>query len=96
MVQNMTSRSEKKQLIEAFNILDLNGDGVLTKNELADGATLALGGEVQELVQEIFIKLDKNASGQIDFTGINHLYFYTIIPLLEFLAGSIDKTIILS
>jgi len=59
--------SYEKQLREAFNIFDLDGDGVLTATELAE-VFRALGENVTEDdITFLQNSIDKNGDGEIDF-----------------------------
>ena len=63
------SLSEEKiaELRTAFNQLDTNGDGTLSKDELK-GLLQGIDAELQDaIVEEMMNKADKNGDGKIDF-----------------------------
>lgn len=64
----MTTKEEKNDLMKVFKILDKNGDGKLTREELEEGYKKSVpisGLEIEELMK----KLDNDGSGSIDYTG---------------------------
>ena len=72
MSNMVVSKKEQKELMEAFQALDLDGNGTLTYEELIEGykkiypkKTIE---EVEIIVQNIMDKIDVNGSGQIDFS----------------------------
>lgn len=59
-------------MAKSFKALDLNGDGVISLEELQKGLAKYLGVEVKRaegLAKQIFKKVDLNNSGAIDFSG---------------------------
>lgn len=64
----MTTREEKNDLMKVFKILDANGDGKLTKEELQQGYSKSIPISDVE-IDELMRKLDNDGSGSIDYTG---------------------------
>lgn len=82
IVSFLSSSNEIKELKKAFNDLDLNKDGKISKEELKKGYVKIYGEMADQMVEEIFEKVDINRDGAIEYT--------------EFLAASIDKESLLS
>ena len=56
--------------MKTFQALDKNGDGVLSREELILGYSKNMGEqEAIEEVNRIMVEIDKNNSGQIDYSG---------------------------
>ena len=72
MSNMVVSKKEQKELMEAFQALDLDGNGTLTYEELIEGYKKIYPKksiqEVEVIVQNIMDKIDVNGSGQIDFS----------------------------
>jgi calcium-dependent protein kinase len=69
LVTHMSSREEKAELLKAFQELDTNGDGKLTREELVEGFKKFIGPEdAEKEVDAIMKAVDGNASGAIDYT----------------------------
>ena len=68
---HIASQQEKEDLSKAFEQLDKNGDGVLTRSELVEGYTKVYQDrqKAEEMVRVIWEELDINGSGDINFTG---------------------------
>ena len=68
---HIASQQEKDELSKAFEQLDKNGDGVLTKAELIEGYSKVYDNrqKAEEMVKSIWDGLDINGSGDINFTG---------------------------
>lgn len=65
----MSTKDEKNELMKVFQSLDLNKDGKLSREELVIGYQKILNaGEAEEEVDKIMKAVDKNASGEIDYT----------------------------
>ena len=79
------TKNEEKELLAAFQALDLDGNGVLTVDELIAGYKKMYpkmtDDEVSSLVTSIVDQIDVNGSGEIDFT--------------EFVVASISQTSLL-
>jgi len=59
-------------LQQAFKTLDLNGDGVLSEEELTTGMMKFSGVSKREagvIASAVFKKIDVNKSGSIDYSG---------------------------
>lgn len=67
----MTTKEERNDLMRVFKILDKNGDGRLTKDELLDGYSKSVPISDVE-IDELMKKLDNDGSGSIDYTGRLH------------------------
>jgi len=69
LVSYLSTREEKGQLLSAFQLLDLNGDGKLSRDELIVGYQKILGLQhAEEEVDAIMRAVDNNNSGTIDYT----------------------------
>ena len=67
MIENTTSPEELEELREQFKLIDVNGDGVLSKQEIKDCAKEAQINLTPKQIDEIFLYNDKNNSGCIEF-----------------------------
>jgi len=67
-------------LQNTFRVLDKNGDGTITTQEIRDGLT-AMGMTIPPGLDDIFKTVDTNGTGKLDYS--------------EFLAATIDKAILL-
>ena len=59
-----------------FKILDLNGDGVISKEEIIEGKKLNLGYKnnsdfvfTEEEIERILVEADRNNNGYLEYTG---------------------------
>lgn len=78
IVHHLSNDSEVDRLRKIFQIIDTNGDGQLTKEELYEGIKNQFGKEIADLeINKIMLALDNDNSGIIEFQ--------------EFLRASIDK-----
>lgn len=78
IVNLFTSNEEKKELLKTFKALDLNNDGLLSREELLIGMKKMMDEEsAEEEVKRIMGTIDTNHSDQIDFS--------------EFVAASINR-----
>ena len=82
IINNMTSRDEKKELMEVFKMLDTNQDGVLSKQELVTGLKKVNQFISEEEVDALMGRIDHNKDKTINYT--------------EFVAAAIDKKKLLS
>lgn len=65
----MSTSQEKVNLLKTFQMLDLNGDGQLTKEELMEGYKTIMNSPFPDLdVENIMKMVDINESGAIDYT----------------------------
>jgi len=68
MVNHLVTKEDKNELLELFQNFDLNGDGVLTKEEIINGYKQILGDVEAELEAERIMKeVDLDKSGTIDY-----------------------------
>eukprot|EP00828_Plagiopyla_frontata_P027285 TRINITY_DN3547_c0_g1_i1.p2 TRINITY_DN3547_c0_g1~~TRINITY_DN3547_c0_g1_i1.p2 ORF type:complete len:124 (-),score=26.35 TRINITY_DN3547_c0_g1_i1:184-555(-) len=68
LVQYFTSNDEKNELMKMFQALDLNGDGVLSREELLTGYQKYLPeDQAIQYVNDIMKQIDKNNNGEIDY-----------------------------
>lgn len=66
----MITREEKRELLQSFKALDLNSDGILSRQELIAGYQKFMPyEEAEEEVERIMELVDKNNSKGIDYTG---------------------------
>ena len=88
----LVSKEEKEELLDAFQALDEDGNGILTKDELVKGMRWSYSGykkiypqstekDIEFMVDEVVKKIDVNHSGQVDFT--------------EFVVASINQSLLL-
>jgi calcium-dependent protein kinase len=78
----LVSQGEKEELIRTFKAMDVNNDGVLSKQELRQGLIAAGKMFSDEEIDEIFTKIDIDGSGTISYS--------------EYMAAAIDKDRMLS
>lgn len=69
LVSYLSTREEKNQLLSTFQLLDANGDGKLSREELVDGYRKIMGlADAEAEVDAIMRAVDNNGSGSIDYT----------------------------
>ncbi len=73
IINHMTTKEEKNDLMKIFKALDKNGDGRLTKEELMDGYNKS-SAITDDEIDGLMKKLDNDGSGSIDYTGTIALY----------------------
>lgn len=67
LANNLASEDDKKKLTETFKALDVNGDGVLSKEEIRNGYKKTCGITNEEL--EVLIKeVDSNSNASINYS----------------------------
>lgn len=73
LVNFLSTSDEKNEMLSLFKALDMNGDGLLGRDELLIGYKKIFNiSEPEEEVNEIMARVDQNNSGYIDYTGILH------------------------
>jgi len=77
IIAGQLNDNQIKALRETFMMLDRNGDGLLTVNELKEGLQKSGVKDIPPDIQEIMKDVDSDGSGNIDYT--------------EFLAATLDK-----
>lgn len=73
IVNFVKDKADEVEMARSFKTLDINGDGVITIDELQKGLAKYLGVEESKalgLAKQIFKKVDMNNSGAIDFSCI--------------------------
>jgi len=87
IVNHMTTKEEKNDLMKIFKALDTNGDGKITREELIEGYNKSLAITDDE-IDSLMRKLDNDGSGSIDYTGTH--------GSTEFVAAALDKEKVLT
>eukprot|EP00347_Sterkiella_histriomuscorum_P000514 403375554 len=83
LTTHMVSKKEKEELMKVFQVLDKNGDGKLSKEELIQGYSQTMDAQSAEVeMQRIMELADVDLNGKIDYT--------------EFITATIDKKKLLS
>jgi calcium-dependent protein kinase len=82
IVNNLTTKDEKKEIIDIFKGLDLNNDGVISKEELMIGLKKINYFMSDQDIELLMNKIDNNKNNGIDYT--------------EFVAAAIDREKLLS
>ena len=67
IVSQLIDEKEKKELLKIFQTLDKNGDGKLSKQEMLDGYTMVCGGIASADLEKVFVAIDIDKSGSIDY-----------------------------
>lgn len=82
--EHFTAAEEEKKAREVFEVLDVNGDGQLSKEELLEGYRILLGdaSRARVHVDKIMEQLDMNSNGTIDYK--------------EFLVGNFQRSNVIS
>ena len=72
MAGHVQSREDERKLREIFTMIDTNGDGQISQEELLSGFKILSKNNVEEaakMVQNTFKDLDINKNGVIDYNG---------------------------
>jgi len=88
IVTNMTSKQEKDELQRAFNDMDVDGDGKLSKEELITGYTKLYNDPVRatEEVNKLMKQVDVDGNGYIDYSGS-----FVVLNRVEFLLATANR-----
>ena len=70
MASQIVTNQEQLDLKKAFQAIDLNGDGVLTREELVQGYRMVVSDQflAEQIVEKVMKNIDLNQSGKVDFT----------------------------
>ncbi|KAL4466461.1 hypothetical protein ABPG73_019079 [Tetrahymena malaccensis] len=69
LVNYVSTKEEKDQLLKTFKQLDTDGDGMLSQEELLNGYKKIMSAvQAEEEVKKIMNQVDKNKSGKIDYS----------------------------
>lgn len=69
LVSYFATKEEKEELLKTFRALDLNSDGLLSKDELIEGYKKIMNAaEAEAEVERILKTVDSNNSGHIDYS----------------------------
>lgn len=82
IVSQLASKEELSELRSAFQALDLDNNGKLSRDELVAGYRHTYGELAEEEVDKIMIMVDSDGSGEIDYS--------------EWVVATINKTRLLS
>mmetsp|Transcript_38780 Transcript_38780/g.44119 ORF Transcript_38780/g.44119 Transcript_38780/m.44119 type:complete len:494 (-) Transcript_38780:360-1841(-) len=83
IASQLASKDETEELKALFQSLDINGDGMLSRDEIKVGYGKLIGEEAaEEEVEKIFQTCDTDGSGTLDYT--------------EFIVATLDKKAVLS
>jgi len=82
IVHTLTSQDEKNELIKIFKALDLNNDGVISKQELKAGLAKVNHFVSEQEAEALMEKIDHNGNNGIDYS--------------EFVAAAIDRKRVLT
>jgi calcium-binding protein CML len=78
LMKPLGKQTREDELKEAFNVLDIDGDGYITASELAKVAK-SFGEDIDKDTLNLMIEgVDKDGDGEIDFSGseIYHLVYF--------------------
>ncbi len=82
IINNLASTEEKAELIKVFKALDVNNDGMISKEELLEGLKKINQFMSEQEVEELINKIDSNKNKGIDYS--------------EFLAAAINREALLN
>ncbi len=72
MADHIMSLEQEQKMRQVFEMLDVNGDGQLSKEELLEGYKILLDGQVEEAKREVettMAQTDLNHNGTLDYKG---------------------------
>ena len=67
IVNQLISKRERKELAKQFQLLDTNGDGVLSKEEIIQGYKKIFGAVDEESIDKMMKSVDLDGNGVIDY-----------------------------
>lgn len=62
------SQEERKEMFEIFKLLDFKKKGTLSRENISEAYEQVVGSVDSDIINNIVKKIDKNKSGQIDFS----------------------------
>jgi calcium-dependent protein kinase len=69
ITSHLSSAKDKEGLTRIFQVLDKNGDGKLSKEELKDGYLKFFGIDIpSEDIEHIMLNIDVDKNGYVDYT----------------------------
>lgn len=99
----ITTQQEREELQKLFTLLDRDGNGTLTKDELIEGylRVFPLREQAEAEAKKIIEEVDSNNSGKIDFTGSQpstgfHGPLTLFCDRVEFIVAAMNKEKLLS
>jgi Ca2+-binding EF-hand superfamily protein len=70
LINHLSSKEEQSELLRSFKALDLDNDGLLSREELIIGYKKFLTpAQAVDQVDKIMTVVDNNNSGKIDYSG---------------------------
>lgn len=83
IVNNLISKDKKNTLISLFQQIDINGDGILTREEIINGYKFSMPFEdIESQIDDILNEVDLDKNGTIDYS--------------EFVMATLDKKFLLN
>ena len=73
IAQYLVSKQEQEEVLKTFQLLDLNGDGRLSKEELISGYEKIYAGNREKAIAEvdrIMRHVDQNKNNFIEYSGL--------------------------
>ncbi len=91
MADHFVTLEQEQRTRQVFEMLDVNGDGQLSREELLEGYKILLGGDVEEAkieVESTMNQLDMNKNGTIDYKGTP----LVLNTQVEFMMANLKRT----